>query len=911
MQSQKLRHLKSKIASELQWAGRLKQLLLTGLLCVLLSGLVPVEPAVEASTGMAVDEADLALDAPIYYFDYPGSLFSDAIVGTFPFSFVERLKSETSVHQEELADSLMLLPENRAHTLWANATNQDEVAFEPLYEASLVIAYDRERIKHDFRSWKDLLRVANASELTDLGLLLEPEYVLASAELYLDQTEEAELIRTLAHLHDEGKLGLFRGSDANAGWPVSLISGSLETRELPPVLLLWDYQAAQINRKLGRNAYTFHVPSEGSLSLSFGLYANGRKAKNTLENRLQEEIRPSLVENFIAFGYRMADGSSPRTQNEFSNPLLADEVSSYGYPEAEEYRTSALTYRDYGDLNRVFLSSTAKLRREILGKSDILPATPEEEHVLLVLLIPIFLIWAATIFFRIDDVAIRRSMTLLSVWFSLAIILFFVQTMYANSARNDIIYYIRFLPFIGMIESWFYTGVSLARSQGLIKKQYRRLPLLCSMIFYALGLAFALNDLHGYAFTLSPFMRIQKLGPLGYLLLLACLSLWLAGFFLLLKCQAKIYSSTWTFPLGAFVLLSALNVYLFISDGSLRSTSFDLLNLLGIAVILELGLQTRLIPANSGYIKLFRYSNVGLRLINDDRSEVYPPERDNIPSASAALINEAIERDLLSRQEISGVGVAVASAEQEGLIYHTSKINGGFLVWEEDISDVLKLKHELTYLMERLEQQGRILARRRNIRGQYLSMRIRQEMMRRLESSLSTQLREISKSLRAIEASEDKAFVRRELGRVKIMVSQCKRKSNLLMRAEAEIQAEEVSLIFNEALQDASTADISGLVLVQGSAPLATDILLALYDYVMYLLAKAVGLSSTNLFLNLRWDQEHLILQIIFSAAESRPENFFRPEVDLLSELQRLKLDLHIEVDGNDCNIRIVKEEEK
>ncbi|MDO5015637.1 MAG: hypothetical protein Q4E09_01270 [Eubacteriales bacterium] len=899
-------------SAEQTTAGRLKRLLVACLLCLsLLSIFDGVPTTVAASTGMGIEEPDLALEAPIYYFDYPGSLFSNAVLGNFPFSYIERLKSETSVHQEELADSLMLLPENRAHTLRANAANQSEVAFEPIYEASLVIAYDSERIRHDLRSWKDLLIVAKAGELPELGVLLEPEYVLASAALYLDQSEDAELIRTLAELNDQGKLKLFRGSDANSGWPVSLISGGLETRELPAVLLLWDYQAAQINRKLGSNSYTFHLPYEGSLSLSFGLYANGRKAKNTLESRLQEETRLSLAENFIAFGYRMADGSSPRTLKAFSNPLLGDEVSTYGYPEPDEYRAPAMTYRDYGDLNQIFLSSTAKLRRDVLGKSVILPATPEEEHVLLVLLIPIFLIWAATIFFRIDDVAIRRSITLLSLWFSLAIILFFVQTMYANSARNDIIYYIRFLPFVGMIESWFYTGFSLARSQGLIKERHRRLPLLCSMIFYALGVAFVLNDLHGYAFTLSPFMRIQKLGPLGYLLLLAILGLWLAGFFLLLKCQAKIYTSTWVFPLAAFVALCALNIYLFISDGSLRSTSFDLLNLVGIAVILELSLQTRLIPANSGYIKLFRYSNVGLRLINEDRSEVYPPERDNIPSASAALINEAIEQDLASRPENSGVGVAVPSAEQEGLIYHTSKINGGYLIWEEDISDVLKLKHELTYLMERLEQQGRILARRRNIRGQYLSMKIRREMMQRLESSLSTQLQEIRKSLREIEASEDKNFVRQELGRVKIMVSQCKRKSNLLVRAEAEIQAEEVSLIFNEALQDAGTADISGLVLVQGSVPLATDILLALYDYVMYLLAKAVGLNSTSLFLNLRWDQEKLTLQIIFSSAEPSPESFFQPGSDLLPELRRLKLDLHIEVDGNDCNIRIVREEGK
>lgn len=862
----------------------------------------------QAATGQIRDVDDYEQEAPIYFYDYPGSFFSNVMIESFPNSYVERLGTEVSIQDESMEESIILLPENKAYTLWANSEDRLKAHYEPIYRATIAIAYDRDRLGFDLYSWQDLAGAIEANRIPNLGMIVEPEYVISSFDLFLKDEDQSRLIKSLARLNKNEKLALFRGLDANSGWPVSLIIGGLDREELPPVLLLWDFQAAQVNRKLTQNIYRFNIPSEGSLSLEFGLYANGRQAMADLNKRLAPENLRKLKIDLLNYGYRLADGSTPKDLLGDNQFLALDINDNFNYPDISQYKHPELIYSDYGDFNQLFLASTSRLRRDILNRSDFMPVTPEQEHIALSFILPLFLIWIATIFFRIDDPSIRRSMGMLSLWFSVAIVIYFIQTMYANVSQSDIIYYIRFLPFLGIVESWYYTGVSLARSQDKLPAKLRRLPFLISVLFYGLAIAFIFNDLHGLSFTLSPFMRIHSLGPIGLAVIIGIISLWAIGFTLLLRCQARIYVSTFIFPLIASVGVLVSNIYFFLTDGNLRSGSFDLINIVGFALVLELSLQSRLIPANSGYIKLFRFSPVSLRLLSEDKTEIYPNERDNIPSESFQKLNDAIDRGFLIESDelkTSDYNITIDSVEEDGLVYHASKISGGYLIWEEDISDILELKNELSEITKLLEQQGSLLARRRNIRSQYLSMNIRRKMIQNLESSLAMHLADIKKSLGQIEKSQDRAFVRKELARVKIMVSQTKRKSNLLVRAEESIEIAEVRLIFNEALQDATTAGINGFVVVQGCEPIPTDELIIAYDYLLHLLIKSVDLVGPSFYINIRRDENDLLMQIIFNSTPVPESSFFEPDYPLTAYGSAIKTDLHILQEDDDSNIRL------
>ncbi|MDO5033631.1 MAG: hypothetical protein Q4D97_02210 [Eubacteriales bacterium] len=899
------------------------------LLVCLLLGLLPGGYA-QGATGLDPARVIPAnKELPIYYQDYPGSMLGAALDNSFPYSDRIRLSSELSLHAG-VPDLVLLLGEHQAYPSLRHSSQREQSAFKVLYRATLVIAYDWYRVRQEINSWEDFAAYVNRGGAQEVGLFIEPEYLLSSWQMASRDPQTLDRwYGSLASLHQQDLLKIYRGKETNTAWPLKIITGDLTPDLLPPILILWDYQAAQINIKLNQDLYNFHVPREGSLFVDYGLYGQGIVARDFLNLRISPLTEDLLGPGLLAKGYRLPDGSSASLRKNLDRPAWLDAVDwsrDYGYPPEAEYGDQQLRIKNYEQFNHGLLTNQSVFRREILGHSPYLPANPEEEHIAVSFFLPLFLLWIASIFFRLDDRSIRRSMGLLLFWLGTALVMQFVLLMYTNFMTWDILYYIRFLPYFGVLESWFFTGVSLASSQGIINRNWRRGFFLLSLVFYASGVAFIFNDLLGLSFSLNAYKVIVKLGPLGYVVIGLMLVLWLLGFALLLSCQAKIYRSTLMLPLLAFVLLLAANFAFFHYDAGLRSNNLDLINILGFALILELSIQTRLIPANSGYIKLFRYSPVNLRLWNEELTDIYPPEKDDIPRHSLTKLREEIKGKYLAdlvedkkapfwqfwlwrkpHQPQLQENLRVPSVERNGLIYNVSQINGGYLIWEDDISDIQNLGQELSGLNNVLEQRAKLMAKERSIRSQYISMRVRQNFLNSIEESLASQLSVIRQSLAEIEKSQDRAFVRKELGRVKIMVSQCKRKSNLLVRGEETIAGEEVGMIFQEALQDASTAGVKALAVCRCQEPVPTSMLLLAYDYLQALLEKSVDLSAPSAFVNVQYKEGHLDLHILYTAQDALVEDFF---VNLLNldQYPRVQAQLQVSQDGPDHNIRLMVE---
>ena len=890
--------------------GRGGKLALVGLLLVLLLTLVPGGIR-QAATGLDPAKAIPAnKELPVYYQDYPGSLLGAGLEPSFPYSDRIRLSSDLSLHAG-VEDLVLLLAEHQAYPVLRQSRDRDQANFKILYRATLVIACDQSRINQDIKSWNDFVRYVQTDPGQEVGIFVNPEYLINSWQMASPDEEELKSwYDSLAKLNGQGLLKIYRGKNTNTAWPLKLLTGDLTPDLLPPILLVWDYQAAQVNIKLGQDAYRFHVPEEGSLFVDYGLYGQGPVAKSFLDLRISPLTEDLVGPGLLSKGYRLPDGASASFRKNTEKAAWHDAVDwsrTYGYPSDDEYGSQQLRIKNYERFNQDLLSNQAVFQREILGKSPYLPANPEEEHVAISFFLPLFLLWIASIFFRLDDRSIRRSMGLLLFWLVTALVMQFVLLMYTNFMTWDILYYIRFLPYFGIVESWFFTGVSLARSQGLITRSRQRALFALSIAFYAVGIAFIFNDLHGMSFSLNAYKEIVIIWPLGYLTIAMVILLWALGFGLLLACQAKIYQSTLLLPLLAFGLLLVLNIVSFRHDSALRSNNFDLVNILGFALILEVSLQTRLIPANSGYIKLFRYSPVNLRLMNEELTEIYPPEKDNLSRKSMTKLREAIKERYTkkdpkrpARQDT----LRIESMDKTGLLYNVSQLNGGYLIWEDDISDIQNLGQELSQLNVALEQRAKVLAKERTIRSQYISMHVRRNLLNSLEDSLASQLSVIRQSLAEIESSQDRAFVRKELGRVKIMVSQCKRKSNLLVRGEETIEMEEVSMIFQEALQDAATAGIKGLALCQGSEPVRTSQLLLAYDYLQALLEKSVDLTQPSVFVNALHKNACLDLHILFTAQEDLEEAFFTQLLSM-DHHPRVKAEIHVGQEGHDYNIRL------
>lgn len=917
----------------------LKYLLLLFLLCGV---------TVSASSSMLRNQGAAVLRSKIntYFHDFPASFAPQAASQLFPHSRLLRIDNEVPLDGAH-PPLIQLMPEFEAYPLLDLQKESGSRSFYPLYRASIVIAVDRSRFAKSLNSYDDLAFLAQSGE--KLGLLLQPEFLMASLTYASPSREKkAAWKESLAKLAAEGRLNIYSGSEARTPWPLSVMSNHFQAETLPPVLILFDYQAAQLNMRAGADRYTFHVPEEGSLFVDFGLLADGEEAKTFLDTAVQLRGKEEMARDFLTYGYRLADGRSPKVMSEGAE---ATTLRSLGYPSEKEYEGHLIRIKNYERFNYELMGFGAEFRRDIRGTFRFLPLSQEEEHIFLIVLVPLFLLWIFSIYHRLDDPLIKRPMGILLFWLSAAILLHFIQVMYSNSISRMVVNYIRFLPLFGMVESWSYTGLCLYRARLGLSKQARNLYWLCSIWTYVLAMLFITNEFHGLSFKLNIFRQIQSLGPIGLLSLITLFLLFFIGYRFWLLRQSLWRRKWFVLPALLFLLLIALNIAYFYQGGSIDNGNYDLINSFGAAIILEVCMRIRLIPVNTGYFKLFRNSPIRLRLMNAEMNELYPPERDDIPLRTMKKIKEtllAAEESTVDKQagadvkknlrEISleekfprrfflprlfhidraaqqkqSVPVKVSGREYRDLVYNIGRITGGYLIWEENLAPVRQLKDRLSTIQGQLEEQREILSQEKAIRSQVLSMHIRRRMLKEIESSLSQKVDEMKEILNEVaERKEDADFVRSKLGLVKIMVSQCKRKSNLLVRGEERISLEEMQLIFREALTDAQTSGIGGFAVCSGDGDLDIQRVLILYDLLQELLQRSVGLKKVHFFVNLKSRPGICSMQLIFSSESDVEQSFFEPDKDLLLRLESLPSKLSLAAEGKDVRLHLVlKEEDK
>ena len=191
-------------------------------------------------------------------------------------------------------------------------------------------------------------------------------------------------------------------------------------------------------------------------------------------------------------------------------------------------------------------------------------------------------------------------------------------------------------------------------------------------------------------------------------------------------------------------------------------------NCLLFAGLLESCLQAGLIPTNTGYDALFRVLSVGMRITDTDY---------NICYASDTALPVSVE-------EMRG------TEDGERLLNGTTLlrshvIHGGYIVWEEDVSELLRVKDELEAIREELQERNDIL------RDQYRqdARRYRLEEQNRLydlvQRETQPQLREINElASKLCEISGDTPQRRKLLLRIIVLATYVKRRRDMTISAD-------------------------------------------------------------------------------------------------------------------------------
>lgn len=408
--------------------------------------------------------------------------------------------------------------------------------------------------------------------------------------------------------------------------------------------------------------------------------------------------------------------------------------------------------------------------------------------------IGLFAAWGLSVRQRIVQAQVRRYLTSASV-----LLIFWMAS---RSAKYFIFWQpdaIRYLWYLFYLPMLFVPMLALLIAMSLGKPDEYRLPKATLALWAVSGAMLLLvltNDLHQLVFTFPEDAAVWTDRDNGYAVGYFITVGWqvmcavAALIIMFIKCRLQNGRRN-LLPLIPLLLSLGYSAVYYTGVPWLRSLFGDIAAFQSLMYVLtfELCIACGYIHSNSRYADLFA-SSVGTsaEITDADFNVRY-----------AALNTEPIPKDTI----IAAVQSPVTT--EQGLTVHTMPIDGGYAVWTEDVSELLKIKEESESLAEELAERNDIMryeykrdAKRRKIEEQ-------NRLYDLLQSATQTQIDRISVLAKEYrEASQNDADrAKTLLAEIAVLCSYIKRRKHLTLLTDRDykIPVTELERAFNESLQ--------------------------------------------------------------------------------------------------------------
>lgn len=404
----------------------------------------------------------------------------------------------------------------------------------------------------------------------------------------------------------------------------------------------------------------------------------------------------------------------------------------------------------------------------VLGKFDILIVPGGIVRSLIY--IALYIGWGISVSKRVIQEQVRHYLVSISglmvFWFVIRSMKYFFI---ADTGIARQLWYWYYLPMLFIPLFSAFVAISLGKAKNFKLSKKTLLLYIPTVICLLLVLT---NDLHQFVFTF-PAGEVWSDKNNGYILGYYIVIGWeiicaLAAFVIMLfKCrlsQRKKYLP--------FLLLTCSIVYAFI-----YASGVEWMQLIGGDIasaqclmftgILESCIQCRLIQTNTGYKSLFEAGSIGAQIVDTDYHTRYASS--NAPELTADMMRAA-ERD--------------ATMLDNNTLLRSSKIGGGHVLWQEDITDI-------TALLERLEENKKTIAESNYLEQENYKTKVKINTVReknrlydRLQAQTAHQIELLDQLLTQYEAETDPEIRRSLLAKAAVIGAYIKRRGNLMFIGE-------------------------------------------------------------------------------------------------------------------------------
>jgi len=448
--------------------------------------------------------------------------------------------------------------------------------------------------------------------------------------------------------------------------------------------------------------------------------------------------------------------------------------------------------------------------------------------------------WGVSLWQRIVQTQVRRYLAataaLCVFWLSIRTVKFFFA---ATPAAIRYLWYGYYFPmlFIPLL------CVLVALSLG--KPENYRLPKWTSLLYIPTALLLLLvltNDLHQLVFVFpadaAAWLDTDHGYGAGYFIVMGWIALGMitAIVTMLLKCRIPHSRVTLGLPFMP-VALAALYSVLYISRIpwiEMLAGDMTVVQCLLLAAGIESCIRCGLIQSNTGYRALFEASGIRAE-ITDEALRVQ----------AASVPHELFPEDKLHE------AVNQTTHLNRNTLLKGSPIRKGFVFWQEDITELQDALDDLLLVQDELRDTGDILKAENAQKARRLKLEEQTRLYDLVEQESAPQFSRLEALLSKLSAAQSQEEAKPLLGRIAVIMTYIKRRSNLVFLAAQKdfIDANELLLCLNESAQALQLCGVSCTVRLKLGENISASQAIALYDLFGAVLDTGRSLTAMLLFI--------------------------------------------------------------
>ena len=412
------------------------------------------------------------------------------------------------------------------------------------------------------------------------------------------------------------------------------------------------------------------------------------------------------------------------------------------------------------------------------------------------LYIGLYMAWGVSVRKRVVQAQVRRYLTAVSV---LTVFWFVVRSMkyyfVFDPGITRYLWYLYYLPMLFIPLLAVYVSVSLGKPERFQLPKWSLLLYIPTMLCLLLVLT---NDFHQLVFTFptGEVWSDKNSGyALGYYIVIGWEIVCALTAFIMMVIKCRISPRKKYLPI---IILGTSIVYAFIYSSGVRwmqiiGGDITAVQCLMFTAIFESCIQCGLIQTNTGYDTLFEVGTFGAQIVDTENRTHYA----------------AVNAPKLSEEAICEAENGTVSLDKNTLL-KSSQINGGHVLWQEDITDIAALLEQLEENRETIAESNNLERENYNTKLKINTVREKNRLYDLLQQQTVRQIELINKLLAQYDAEPDEDKRRSLLAEITVVGAYIKRRGNLMFIGEKSetMDISELSLCLDESFANLELMDV-------------------------------------------------------------------------------------------------------